>query len=181
VCEDTIDEAWDRAQLESSFSDRDEVRAFLARSGALVTASEGRLRDVCEGLRRARALLEREHAKYVDVVEGEATAMLITDRRASVRDANRAAAAMFGVEQKALPGRLLVSFVARQDVVPFRGFARRLLDASRDADEERSVVLRVRPRGGAVVRARLSVGFVRTIDRKKVSLRWTIRPEGGTP
>jgi PAS domain-containing protein len=141
---------------------------------ALLSMSEA-LEIACEELRHGRRMLEREHAKHMDAFESESVPTLITDGRAAVREANRAAAAKLGVDQASLPGRLLVAFVARQDVDRFRTFASPLWDGLHD--DVRTLTVRIRPRGRSVIRAKLSVRFVRSITRKNVGLRWTILPE----
>jgi PAS domain-containing protein len=143
---------------------------------ALLSISEA-LEIACEELRQGRRMLEREHAKHLDAFESESVATLITDGRTAVREANRAAAVRLGVDQASLPGRLLVAFVARQDVERFRSFAGPLWDALHD--DVRSLTVRIRPRGRAVIRAKLLVRFVRSITHKNVGLRWTISPEEG--
>jgi PAS domain-containing protein len=166
-----------QARLRPSALSDDALRAAEIDSDlreALMAISEA-LEIACEELRRGRRMLEREHAKHVDAFESESVPTLITDGRTGVREANRAAASSLGVDQASLPGRLLVAFVARQDVDRFRTFAGPLWDGLRD--DVRSLTVRIRPRGRSVVRAKLSVRFVRSITRKNVGLRWTILPE----
>jgi PAS domain-containing protein len=166
-----------QARLRPSALSDDAIRAAEIDSDmreALLAISEA-LEIACEELRQGRRMLEREHAKHVDAFESESVPTLITDGRAAVREANRAAAVSLGVDQASLPGRLLVAFVARQDVDRFRTFASPLWDGLRD--DVRSLTVRIRPRGRSVIRAKLSVRFVRSITRKNVGLRWTILPE----
>jgi PAS domain-containing protein len=150
--------------IRASGTDWDLQQALLVTTKALQEASDE--------LRRGRRLVEREHAKFLDVSEATSMPTLITDGKAAVRDANRAAAAMLGVEQNRLPGRLLIGFVARNDVDRFRMFAAALWNGPGNAAH--SVVVRIRPRGHPVVRAKLAARVVRSVKEKNVCLRWTI-------
>jgi PAS domain-containing protein len=158
------------------------LRGIHVRLSALqeaLAAKNEELRLAHEELQLGRRLLEREHAKYVDLFEEDSLAKLFTDATTTVRDANRAAATMLAVEQRNLPGRLLIAFVARQDAHAFRAFVRPLWDVTED--EARAIVVRIRPRGHAVVRAKLSVHFIRGVNRRTLGLRWTITPVDQQP
>jgi PAS domain-containing protein len=159
------------------------VSAFLEgesepelRAALLAAADE--LEAARRRLLRGAVLLEREHAKHLDAFERDPVARLITDRRALVCEANAAAAALLGVPQSSVPGRLLIAFIARQDVQQFRDFTH-TIDPVKEETEERVVTLRIRPRGHGVRPARLSVRALRGTVHRGLALRWLIEPANG--
>jgi PAS domain S-box-containing protein len=100
-------------------------------------------------------------------------AYLVTDPLARIREANRAAVALLGVEQRFLAGKPLAAYVAGSDRWGFRTMVNRL---HRDEDErvgERP--LRLRRRGGEVVTVAATVEPVRRTDGQLLALRWLLR------
>jgi PAS domain S-box-containing protein len=91
---------------------------------------------------------------------------LVTDWRAVIRDANRAALTFFGVDHAVLVGKPLLHFVARGDTRSFR-------ERARDLSQAESLVVALRPRGGQPRRMRL------TIQRASARLVWWICPASG--
>ena len=151
------------------------LRSNEAQDGAVNLIEEMRARDEelkavtdelteqIDTLQRSCALLERERAKYVDLFEQAPDAYVVTTLGGTVNEANVAARVLFGVEQGFLPGRPLISFVARQDTRAFRAFLHewQAADARRTAGPA-SLTLRVRPRGQAVFVVTARVAIVRS-------------------
>ena len=136
-----------------------------------VTGEE--LRSQTDELTAARRALEAERQRYQELFESAPVAYLVTDPVGRVREANRAAAALLGVEQRFLTGKPLAAYVASGDRWAFRSTLSRL-----DRGEEERVAdrpLRFRRRGGEVV------GVAATVEAApgpggRATLRWVLRP-----
>lgn len=129
------------------------------------------LRAQNAALEEAHAVLEDERARYDDLFDAAPDAYVTTDPRGIIREANAAAAGLLGVAQRALPGKLLIGFVARRDTRAFRGKLNAL-----NEEHAQAFSLHLRPRGGAPFRASLSVRSMRSARAEALELRWTIRP-----
>ncbi len=129
------------------------------------------LRVQQDQLELACELLERERAKYMDLFEQSPDAYVATDTGGSITDANAAAGGLFGAEPSALVGKPLITFVARQDTRTFRDRLRQL----REARGVQSMVLRMRPRRGAVFLVEFCVRVVRGLRGRPMALRCTLR------
>jgi PAS domain S-box-containing protein len=143
-----------------------------------VTGEE--LRSRSDELATARRALEVERRRYRELFESAPVAYLVTDPMGRVQEANRAAAALLGVEQRFLHGKPLAAYVASGD----RWALRSTLSRLDQGDEERVTdrPLRFRRRGGEVVRVAATVEPVRG-PAELVTLRWVLRslepPEAG--
>jgi PAS domain S-box-containing protein len=122
--------------------------------------------------------LELEIAKYRDLYDNAPHALVTTDKRGVIADANRAAAALFDFPYATLPGRLLIAFVARSDTGPFRARLRAIVRGpGHDAFS-----VQIRPRGGKLVLAHFEVRVVRAtalVERGReatAALHWTLAP-----
>lgn len=142
-----------------------EEKGELAATIAKASAQRAQLELACD-------LLERERAKYVDLLEHADDARLATDFGGSIAEANVAAGILFGADRGALVGRPLISFVARQDTRDFRARLRELQAGGGDVC---SATLRMRPRGGAVFWAVLHARVVRGARGKWIALHCSIR------
>jgi PAS domain S-box-containing protein len=122
-----------------------------------------------------RHALEAERRHYQELFEAAPVAYLITDPVGRVREANRAAAALLGVEQRFLHGKPLAAYVASGDRWAFRSTLTRL----ERGDEERvgDRPLRFRRRGGEVVRVAATVEPVRGAGDGPATLRWLLWPQ----
>jgi PAS domain S-box-containing protein len=137
------------------------------------------LRAQNDTLFEACTRLEWEIAKYRDLYDSAPHALVTTDKRGVIVDANRAAAALFELPHETLPGKLLIAFVARRDTSPFRARLRGIAyGPGHDA-----FPVQMRPRGGKPVLAHLEVRAIRASalvagDREgPAALHWTIRLE----
>jgi PAS domain S-box-containing protein len=138
----------------------DELEAAIARA----SIQQSQLELACD-------LLERERAKYIDLLEHSDDARLATEFGGSIAEANVAAGILFGLDRAAMVGRPLISFVARQDTREFRARLREL----QGGVDVCSTTLRMRPRGGAVFWAVLCARVVRGVRGKWIALHCTIR------
>ncbi|HET9557526.1 MAG TPA: PAS domain-containing protein, partial [Actinomycetota bacterium] len=111
-----------------------------------VTGEE--LREQTDELTATRRALEAERQRYLELFEAAPVAYLVTDPMARVCEANRAAAALFGVAKGFLAGKPLAAYVDGTDRWGFRSMVNRLYhgEDQRVADWP----LRLRCRGGGV-------------------------------
>jgi PAS domain S-box-containing protein len=136
-----------------------------------VTGEE--LRSQTDELASAREALEAERHRYQELFESTPVAYLVTDPLARIREANRTAAALLGVEQRFLAGKPLAASVASGDRWGFRSLVNRL---NRGEDERvRERPLRLRRRGGEVVMVAVTVEPVRRPGAQLAALRWLLR------
>jgi PAS domain S-box-containing protein len=138
------------------------------------------LRAQNDTLYEACARLERENAKYRDLYDSAPDALVTTDARGVIVDANLGTATLFGFPHEMLPGKLLIAFIARGDTITFRDHLRSIVEGAGRG----SFSVRVRPRGGrpvpALVAMRVVHGTVRALDSRRepsATLHWTIHPD----
>jgi PAS domain S-box-containing protein len=136
-----------------------------------VTGEE--LRSQTDELASARNALEAERRRYQELFESAPIAYLVTDPVGRVREANRAAAALLGVERRFLIGKPLAAYVADGDRWGFRSTLSRLAKGEDDRVADRP--LRLRRRDGQVVTAAVTVEPVLGRDGRPASLRWLLR------
>lgn len=131
-----------------------------------VTGEE--LRSQTDELATAREALEAERHRYQELFQSAPVAYLVTDPLARIREANRATAALLGVEQRFLAGKPLAAYVTGSDRWGFRTMVNRL---HRGEDER----VRLRRRGGEVVTVAATVEPVRRPGGELLALRWLLR------
>ena len=146
--------------------------AFQELSTALeeLRVAEEELREQNETLVLSQLLVEEERTRYRDLFEFAPDGYLVTDVRGTIREANRAAAELFGIEEYFLVGKPFPSYL---DSDTRRDFKRKLeqLDA-RDPLDGWEVRLRTRTETEPVVL--LKVGSI-VKDGQRVGLRWLLR------
>jgi signal transduction histidine kinase len=158
----------------------DEARSAIeaqGRESELRVAIE-ELRAQNEALFEACWRLESEIAKYRDLYDGAPEALVTTDERGAILDANLATATLLDFPHALLPGKLLIAFVARGDTVGFRNRLREIVDGPRYG----AFSCRIRPRGGSPVLAHFAVRAVPAVRRQgepRMVLHWTARIEAG--
>ncbi|HEX8795371.1 MAG TPA: PAS domain-containing protein [Polyangiaceae bacterium] len=131
------------------------------RDAELAVAVE-ELRTQNEELGNACRMLERERAKYVSMFSNAPDAYVTTNARGIITEANAAAGLLLGMEAWFLAGKLLIAFVARQDV---HGFRQHLKDvASLRNGSSSTFSARMRTRGAPVFAGSLSVRAMRAED-----------------
>src|SRR5512133_353483 len=127
-----------------------------------VTGEE--LRSQTDELATAREALEAERHRYQELFQSAPVAYLVTDPLARIREANRATAALLGVEQR---------FLAGSDRWGFRTMVNRLHRGEDERVRERP--LRLRRRGGEVVTVAATVEPGRRPGGELLALRWLLR------
>jgi PAS domain S-box-containing protein len=130
------------------------------------------LRVTEEQLRADEAFVstvQSDRERYRALFEEAPVAYLVTDRDGLVRQANRHASALLGVDRHWLLGKPLASFVLLEDRKAFR---QRLLRARIPAGEWD---LRLQPRMGAPVGVRAMVGTMADPDGASQGLAWLLR------
>ncbi|HEV3464360.1 MAG TPA: ANTAR domain-containing protein [Actinomycetota bacterium] len=139
-----------------------------------VTGEE--LRAQTDELASTRQALEAERGRYQELFDSAPVPYLVTDAVARVREANRAAAALLGVDREFLTGKPLAAYVASADRWGFRSMVARLHRGDEDRVSDRP--LRFRRRGGEVVTVAATVEPVHDQDGAPAALRWLLRRLG---
>jgi PAS domain S-box-containing protein len=139
---------------------------------ALSLADE-ELRQQNKELVRARAALEREHQRYLDLFEAAPDSYLVTDSSGVISNANVATGHMFGVAPKFLIGNSLSMFVAREGLADFSSRLNRLAHVSSDHSE--AFELAMQQRGGALFYVAVSIAVVPDATGDSNALRWLVR------
>jgi PAS domain S-box-containing protein len=132
-------------------------------------ANEERLQQH-EELASTRQIVEGERRRYQELFDFAPHGYLLTDAAAVIRQANRAAAVLFGVPQDRLQGKPLVLFVAQNERHTFLTRLNRLPRQEQTLDWE----VRLQPRSRSPLCADLTVATVRDGQGEVVELRWLI-------
>ena len=133
--------------------------------------SEDELRRQNDDLAAGQGLLELERSRYRALFELAPEAYLVTDLHGTVREANRAAAALLGVRPRTLTGKPLAVYVAPAGIRAFRGRLAHLADEGGAEDWE----LRLRPHARPAADAVCSVSVVRGAGGEPEALLWLVR------
>ena len=164
-----------RARLAASTGGRDVAQLALEE---LMTAmeelrvAEEELRQQNESLAAAQLLLEDENRRYVELFEYAPVPYVVTDAAGVIRECNRAASELLGPEARALRGKPLALFVARDEVRDFRGRVSAAAAMGARVDEwEVTLMLR----HGEPIPAECSVRGVPARAGEPAGLRWMIR------
>ncbi|HUR94046.1 MAG TPA: ATP-binding protein [Gemmatimonadales bacterium] len=104
--------------------------------------AEEEIRQQNDELLTAHAALEEERRRYQLLFHYAPDAYLLTDLQGVVREANRSAARLLGVNPKFMTGKTIVSFVALED----RGRIRAELGRWQSEPAAKSLELRLKPR-----------------------------------
>jgi PAS domain S-box-containing protein len=138
-----------------------------------LSVSREELREQTVELTATRRALEAERERYQELFESAPVAYLVTDPAARIGEANRAAAVLFGVEQRFLAGKPLAAYVAGEDRSAFRSVVNRLHLG--DEDRVTDWTMRVRRRSGGNVAVLVTVVAVGGHDGGVRALRWLLR------
>ena len=150
------------------------VKALDELSGALEelhVASE-ELRQQQEELAAARQVAEGERQRYQDLFDLAPDGYLVTDPEGVIREANRAAAAMLGVDPELLMGKPLVVFVGKNDRKAVRVCLARL--GAETGSVERFEI-DMQPRHGTPFPAATTVSTVCDATGHCIRLHWSLR------
>ncbi|MFQ5989531.1 MAG: PAS domain S-box protein [Candidatus Methylomirabilales bacterium] len=124
-----------------------------------------------EDLAATRRAVGAERQRYREIFEFAPDGYLVTDVGGTIREANRAAAALLAAHQDDLVGKRLLLFVAERDRKTFESQLTRLAALPQVRDWE----VRLQPLRGAPFLAAVSVAAVRDTEGQLPSLRWLIR------
>ncbi len=134
-------------------------------------ATEEELRHQNQELASTRVSLEAERQRYRDLFEFAPDAYLVTDAAGTIREANRTAAYLLGVEQRFLTGKPLAVFVVEESRLSFQAE----LNRQHQEDRVREWEVQMRSRQGTVFDAAVTVAAVRDGGGVPVTLRWLLR------
>ncbi|HSU14822.1 PAS domain-containing sensor histidine kinase [Longimicrobium sp.] len=133
--------------------------------------SDEELRAQNETLAATQLLVEAERQRYADLFHFAPDPYLVTGSDGTVREANRAAAALLAVAERSFPGKPLSVFVARNEV---RGFREQVNRAARGHRVDSFEVTLV-PRDGDPVRVACTVEAAAHPGPDGPALRWLLR------
>jgi len=133
--------------------------------------AEEELRLQHEELLSARAELEDQRRRYEELFQLAPDAYIVTDPLGIVREVNRAAAALVGVEPRFLRGKPLMTFVDGTDRPELRALINTFGTASQVADWS----LRIVPRNGTPIAVSASASAARDGRNELVGIRWIFR------
>jgi diguanylate cyclase (GGDEF)-like protein/PAS domain S-box-containing protein len=133
--------------------------------------AEEELRLQHEELLSARAELEDQRRRYEELFQLAPDAYIVTNPLGIVREVNRAAAALVGVEPRFLLGKPLMTFVDGDDRPDLRALINTFGSASQVADWSLHIV----PRNGTPVAISASASAARDGRNELVGIRWIFR------
>ncbi len=134
--------------------------------------AEEEMRQQHEELATAHLAVEEERRRYHQLFQFAPDAYLLTNLHGIVREANRWAARMLGVEPRFMAGKAMVSFVAPDD----RARIRAELGRWQSEPTPRSLELRLQPRYGPSFDAAITLSVARGGPRDTaIGFRWLVR------
>jgi PAS domain S-box-containing protein len=134
--------------------------------------AEEELREQNERLLSDHIQLEEEHRRYQQLFQFAPDAYLLTDLAGIVREANRSAARLLGVEPRYMAGKAVVSFVAPED----RARIRAELGRWQSEPTPKSLDVRLKPRFDPPFDASITLSVARGGARDTaIGFRWLIR------
>lgn len=150
---------------------REAQEEFASTLEELHVATE-ELRQQTDELLAARQDTEAQRQRYQELFEFAPDGYLVTDSDGVIREANRAAAAMLGLEPKFLAGKPILLFVAEEDRKSFDSRRARALTSARPGEDWEICLT---PRSGAHFPAAVTVGTVLDSGGRAVGIRWMLR------
>jgi PAS domain S-box-containing protein len=123
-----------------------------------------------EELLRNRQAIEAERERYQELFDFAPDGYLVTDRSGMIREANRAAAMMIGVEPGSLHGQPLTVYVADRD----KQLLRRLLSRIQTTSAATRLDLLMQPRTGEQFLAAVSASSIQ-LSGSATGVRWLLR------
>jgi len=134
--------------------------------------AEEELREQNERILTAHYQVEEERRRYQQLFQFAPDAYLLTDLAGIVREANRSAARLFGVDPQYMSGKAVVSFVALED----RPRIRAELGRWQSEPTPKSLDVRLKPRNGPPFDASITLSVARGGTRDTaIGFRWLIR------
>ena len=129
------------------------------------------LRQQNEELASVHQELEAERQRYQELFEFAPQAYLITDAEGTIREANRAAAALLNVSHEFLVGKPLTVFITQQERRDFR----HQLNQLSEPQQVREWEVRIQPRHKEIFDAAVTVALSVNKKGNPATLRWMIR------
>jgi len=133
--------------------------------------AEEELQQQNEELVASRQAIEVERQRYRDLFEFAPDGYVVTDTAGVVQEANRAAAALLGITQKAVVGKPLVLYFAQESHLAFYARLRHLSQGEGIHAWEVSV----QPRKGTLVPVSLAAAPVQDRPSQVTGVRWLLR------
>ncbi len=132
------------------------------------------LKSANEELISARQAAELQRQRYTELFDFAPDGYLVTDTKAVIHEANRAAAEQLNVPRSELIGAPLVLFIGVHDRRSFLNYLRQFAGAHSELSQA-PLILTVQPRDGKPFVASLRIGPVRDETGFLTGLRWLIR------
>jgi PAS domain S-box-containing protein len=145
--------------------------AALALALEELEAAEEELRQQNEELVDRQVSIERQRQRYEYLFEFAPDPYLVTDRLGTIREANQAAGALFGVDRRFLVGKPLVTFVEPGERHLFRTHIERLTPVRPRQEWDTSI----RPRTGDHVIVSVVAHIAEQGPGRQEQLRWVLR------
>jgi PAS domain S-box-containing protein len=155
-------------QCTQQIAQRDRTNQELQTTLEELQVAEEELRQQNEELTATRQLLELERQHYQDLFESAPDGYLVTDVKGNIQQANRAAAALLGVEQDLLAGKPLIVYIAKADR---EAFQTQLTQLQQIRDWEISL----KPRKGLPFPVAIAVNSINDERGQQVGWRWSMR------
>jgi diguanylate cyclase (GGDEF)-like protein/PAS domain S-box-containing protein len=133
--------------------------------------AEEELRLQHEELLGARAELESQRRRYEELFQLAPDAYIVTNPLGIVREVNRAAAELVGVEPRFLLGKPLMTFVDGDD----RPDLRALINTFGSARHVADWALRLVPRDGTPIAVSVTAAAARDVRNELVGIHWMVR------
>jgi diguanylate cyclase (GGDEF)-like protein/PAS domain S-box-containing protein len=133
--------------------------------------AEEEMRLQHEELLSARSELEDQRRRYEELFQLAPDAYLVTNPLGIVREVNRAAAGLLGVEPRFLLGKPLMTFIDGDDRPDLRALINTFGSATHVADWS----LRLMPRDGTPIAVSVSASAARDVRNELVGIRWIVR------
>ena len=134
--------------------------------------AEEEMRQQNERLAESHSAVVEERRRYQQLFQFAPDAYLLTDLHGIVREANRSAARLLGVEPRFMTGKALVSFVATDD----RARVRAELGRWQSEPTPKTLEIRLQPRYGPAFDAAIALSVARGGPRDTaIGFRWLVR------
>ena len=149
-----------------------EARQVLSTALQELHGAYEKLRHQNEELLAARRMVEAAHRRYQELFDFAPDGYLVTDLDGKILEANRAAAAMFGVTQDSLEGKPLILFLAEGDR---KTFPARLAQLRTGAGNALDWEIGLQPTHAAAFPAAMTIARTWDAAGNLIGLRWSVR------
>jgi PAS domain S-box-containing protein len=133
--------------------------------------AEEELRQQSDELAATAAEVRSQEARYQELFDFAPDAYVVSDAQGVVREANRAAAALFHIPRAYLSGKPLAVFIDPEARRVFRD----CVGSLRTADRAERSDIRLRPRYGPAVYVSLAATASRDVQGNVTAIRWILR------